>query len=292
MLSKEINKTNNPPHINEPNYHLINDNIQSILETKEDYSNSSNVILSKKSLKELLEKSKWWELKTWTKSIITDLLTKREEFSNLKLIWDKDFLMTLSNKYSEQSKWYKNVIEKLDEIISKDNNLKVADNPAWFSIKTNWEKKEKSWNYKIYQTIALDQYTYIQYMYALAKKLESISNSTNDPISVKVPYNFIWFYSHNDSLVIHFKNKDNKEKIKSAISEWKKEYSIKEEKRQLWRATFSADSKETSFSSLVAENIENWLKLNFWKYENDVLIDLAIEYAIKQSGVIPTIKKA
>jgi hypothetical protein len=65
------------------------------------------------------------------------------------------------------------------------------------------------------------------------------------------------------------------------------EHSINEESRNLWRTKFAMDSKETSFSNLVALNIEKWLGENFWKYDNKVLVDLAVKYAIEQSQKVP-----
>jgi hypothetical protein len=72
-----------------------------------------------------------------------------------------------------------------------DNDLISASDPAWFSIKQKKEKSEKKISYKLYTSIPVKEYNFIQYLFDLAKKLNSLSISTDDKISVKIPYNLL-----------------------------------------------------------------------------------------------------
>jgi len=252
-----------------------------------DFLNSINFKFAKSRLIELISK---WKL-NWISQILMEFLTTRPEFlieresSN-----NPNFLINLRNSVKYQSDYYKSVLEKVVSISDKEWILEIADNPAWFSLKTknNWNKL--TWlNHKIYLTIPIKWYEYVSKIYQLAKRINELANETNDKISLKVPNSMLWFLSHSDSLVIHFKNKDNKEIIEMILEEWKNSNWIKEEKRNLWRTKFAVDSNDSSFSQLVANNIEKWFFEHYWKYDNEILIDLTLKYAIEQSRKLPKI---
>lgn len=278
---------NNKPTVNEkkePTSYSIRDEVDSILWLNE------NVVLCTKLLSKLLSESKWWKLKWWAGSIIYDLLVNRPEYAKLKLEnQDNDLLINLKNKLESQIIWYKDTIMNLTIFADKESNLKTDSNPAWFSVKSNKEVVDKRINYKMYLTIPVKEYNFIQYLLDLSKKLDDLATLTNDNISLKVPYNLLWFLTHSDSIVIHFKNKDNKEYIEQILNEWMTDNSISEEKRNLWRTKFAIDSENTSFSNLVSENIEKWLNENYWKYDDKILVDLAIKYAIEAGQRVPSI---
>lgn len=278
---------NNKSTVNEKKESIsysIRDEIDSILWLNE------NVALCKKLLSKLLSESKWWKLKWWADGIIYDLLVNRPEYAKLKLEnQDNDLLINLKNKLESQIIWYKDIIMNLTIFANRENNLKTDSNPAWFSIKSRNIENEKSLNYKMYLTIPVKEYSFIKYLLELSKKLDNLAIQTSDNISLKVPYNLLWFLTHNDSIVIHFKNINNMEDIEQILNEWMKNNSINEEKRNLWRTKFAIDSENTSFSNLVAENISKWLKDNYWKYDDKVLVDLAVKYAIEAGQRAPKI---
>jgi len=263
----------------------VKDSIWNIIDPN--YFNSTNFIIGKKILKEKLQ---YWNT-SWIASILMEILTTRPEFLVEKYKTDNsNFLLDLQQKVKPQSDYYKNVISETEKQTKNAWVLEVADNPAWFSLKTKSHSNNLNWlNYKLYLTIPIEWYEYVSKVYQLAKKINELANETNDKISLKVPNSILWFLSHSDSLVIHFKNKDNKEKIEMILEEWKKSNWIKEENRNLWRTKFAVDSNDSSFSQLVANNIEKWFLEHYWKYDNNVLIELALKYAIEQSQKVPKI---
>ena len=95
--------------------------------------------------------------------------------------------------------------------------------------------------------------------------------------------NNLWFLSNSDSLVIHFKNIDNKITLETILKNWMINNWITEEKRNLGRAKFAIDSVDDSFTGLISKNIEKWILDNIWKYDNKLISKLAIEYLIKHS---------
>lgn len=281
---------------NESTSYSIWDEVDSILWLKKDdnvlekYLNNQNVVLCKRELSNLLNSSNWLILKNWVSEIISNLLTNRPEYSKIKLeSSDENFLINLKQKIELQSIWYKSTIDRLEAEVVKIADLEIATNPGWFSIKQKSESKEKKANYKLYLTIPVKEYSFVSNLLDLSQKLAILWNETNDNISIKVAYNMLWFVTHSDSIVVHFKNLDNKTKIEKILSDWMSYYSINEESRNLWRTKFAADSKDTSYSNIIATNIENWLKQHYWKYDNKLLVDLAIKYAIESGQKVPKI---
>lgn len=292
-----INKSTSPVNNkNESTYYSIWDEVDSILWLKkwEDVlsqnKNNPNLILAKKEFIELLDNSSKENLKQWVKSIILNLLTNRPEFSKTKLEKkDDNFLIDLRNKTEAQSNWYNNTRDKLAQEVDKIPYLNYESNPAWFSIKQKNESKKNLPNYKLYLTIPINEYSFIQHLLDLSKNLHILSNSTNDNISLKVANNLLWFIAHSDSLVIHFKNKENKDAIENILDKWMNYYHINEESRNLWRTKFAADSYDSSFSEIISDNISDWFMKHYWKYDDKVLIDLAIKYAIESGQKVPKI---
>ncbi len=238
----------------------------------------------------LIKRLEEWNI-DWLWQIIMEMITTRPEFVKEKY-WtkDDDFLVNLKNQISNQVDYYKKVIQSLEKQCKKDQILETADNPAWFSLKTkNQSESKDKMNYKIYETIPIKNYDYVSKIYQLWLMLDKLSKESKDKISLKVPHNMLWFLSHSDSIVIHFKNIDNKNKIEEILEEWKSKNAIHEEPRHLWRTKFAADSENSSFSQLVSDNIEKWIWENYQKYDNELIADLAIEYAIKQSQTPPKI---
>jgi len=264
----------------------VTKSILNILETS--HLSSINYVTWKKLLTEKLQS---WNT-TWIDLLLMEILTSRPEFIQEKY-WkdDPNFLLNLQQRFKSQSDYYKRVITEIEAQSKKDWILEVTDNPAWFSLKTkNHSIEQNLLNYKIYLTIPTQWYVFISKIYQLWIMLNDLVKESWDKISLKVPSSILWFLSHSDSIVIHFKNPDNKEKIESILEEWKNRNWVIEENRNLWRTKFALDSSDNSFSGLVSKNIEKWILENYWKYDNDVLASLAIEYAIKQSQVPPKFK--
>ncbi len=292
-----INKTTSPVNnINESTSYSIWAEVDSILwlnnweNVLDKYKNNSNIILAKKEFWALLNNSAKENLKQWVKSIILDLLTNRPEFSKTKLEKkDDNFLIDLKNKTEAQSNWYSSTRDKLALEVDNINYLNTESNPAWFSIKQKNESNKKLTNYKLYLTIPVNEYSFIQHLLDLSNDLHILCNNTNDNISLKVANNLLWFLTHSDSLVIHFKNKENKENIEDILNKWMDLYFIDEEFRNLWRTKFAADSSDSSFSEIISDNISDWFMKHYWKYDDKVLIDLAIKYAIEAWQKAPKI---
>ncbi|MDP2090145.1 MAG: hypothetical protein Q8K30_00980 [Candidatus Gracilibacteria bacterium] len=281
---------------NESTSYSIGDEVDSILGLKKDdnvlekYLNNQNVVLCKRELSNLLNSSNGLILKNGVSEIISNLLTNRPEYSKIKLeSSDENFLINLKQKIELQSIWYKSTIDRLEAEVVKIADLEIATNPGWFSIKQKSESKEKKANYKLYLTIPVKEYSFVSNLLDLSQKLAILGNETNDNISIKVAYNMLGFVTHSDSIVVHFKNLDNKTKIEKILSDWMSYYSINEESRNLGRTKFAADSKDTSYSNIIATNIENWLKQHYGKYDNKLLVDLAIKYAIESGQKVPKI---
>ncbi|NDK08425.1 hypothetical protein EOM39_04220 [Candidatus Gracilibacteria bacterium] len=282
--------------INNPGNTIGNINLDgAVNETKQgvsylinnDFLNSINFKFAKSRLIELISKGKL----NGISQILMEMLTTRPEFlieresSN-----DPDFLINLRKTVKKQSNYYKSVLEKVSSVSEEEGILEIVDNPAWFSLKTKINGNNiTGLNYKIYLTIPIKGYEYVSKIYQLAKRINELANETNDKISLKVPNSMLGFLSHSDSLVIHFKNKDNKERIEMILEEWKNSNLIKEQKRNLGRTKFAVDSNDSSFSQLVSNNIEKWFLEHYGKYENEVLIDLTLKYAIEQSQKLPKI---
>lgn len=276
------------------NWQQISDSLSSTLSWVEEsvlnildsnYLNSKNFINWKRLLKEKLQS---WNT-MWIDSLLTEILTSRPEFLEEKY-WkeDPDFLLNLQQRVKAQSDYYKKVISQVEIQCKKDGVLEVADNPAWFSLKSKNYSNNSTWlNYKLYLTIPINWYDYVSKIYQLWLMLNKLAENTWDKISLKLPSSMLWFLSHSDSLVVHFKNINNKESIEKILNEWKIKNWIIEETRNLWRTTFAWDSKNNSFTGLISDNINNWILENYWKYDNELLASLAIEYAIKQSQVPP-----
>jgi hypothetical protein len=258
-------------------------NLDNILDPN--YLNSANFVIGKKLLSDNIQS---WNI-TWIANLLMEILTSRPEFLKEKY-WkdDPNFLIELKERVKIQSDYYKNVIFKIEKQCKKDWILEITDNPAWFSLKTKSDLNNINWwNYKIYLTIPINWYDYVSKIYQLWLMLNILAENTWDKISLKVPNSILWFLSHSDSIVIHFKNFNNKENIEGILNKWKIKNWVIEETRNLWRTKFAWDSSNDSFSGLIADNIKKWILENYWKYDNELIANLAIEYAIKQSQIPP-----
>lgn len=257
----------------------IKSSVENILDRN--FLNSINYIIWIKLLNNKFES---WN-SNWFNTLLYEILTTRPEFLKEKYLEDNpNFLLNLQKKFEIQSIYYKQVLIEIEKQSRKDWILDCTDNPAWFSLKTKNYSNNQSWvNYKLYLTIPIKWYDYISKVYNLWLLLNNLSISSLDKISLKVPKSFLWFLSHSDSLVIHFKNIDNKITLETILKNWMINNWITEEKRNLWRVKFAIDSVDDSFTGLISKNIEKWILDNIWKYDNKLISKLAIEYLIKHS---------
>ncbi len=187
-------------------------------------------------------------------------------------------------KYEPQKAWYRKVRGEIEKIIEGSSEMTWESNPGWFGINAYPEfQEQKSGNHKVYFTVPPNNYAFIQNIPLLAKKLRSLALLTQDKIQVKVPESFSGFIANNDSIVIHFKDLANASEINRIVSDWMKECDIPEVRRQYDRAKQAKDSKDTSFTDLVANNIAVWLGDYAGKYPPEVLAKLAIEHLLRQA---------
>ncbi|MDD2871107.1 MAG: hypothetical protein PHS49_03880 [Candidatus Gracilibacteria bacterium] len=250
-----------------------------------------NVILCNKQLIDLfLSGKKGEQFRINALSIIYNFLTKRPEYSKLILnSSNENVLADLQKRFDILVEWYKSVIISLEKYFDNESGFYTDSNPGWFSIK---QKKEKidGVNYKLYTTFPVKQYSFISKLIDLSLKLDELSRTNNDFISIKIPKNLLGFLTHSDSLVIHFKNKNNRFEIEKILNEWISSNMLIEENRNLGRTKFAIDSKDKlSFSELISKNISNWLSENYGKYDNKLLVDLAIKYTIEAGQNVPKI---
>lgn len=226
--------------------------------------------------------------------IIMSMLTDRESYSQMlkNNWWD---LIKLKNVYKTQNDRYNKTLELTQKVI-KENEMDRESNPAWYWISTTPEIQKEWLNYKHYTTIPIQNYNYITEIPKLAYKLRKLWLENDDAISIKVPNNFIGFLKHNDSIVVHFKNQENSEKITNIISERSNTNNIPLWNRELWRTALAADWKDnnwkkSSFSELVSKNIASWMydMRQTRKYTENIIIEQWILHAIAQSSKAPTV---
>ncbi len=136
---------------------------------------------------------------------------------------------------------------------------------------------------------------YISNLPELGKRLRQIAIESGDTMDVKIPNGYLGFLKHNDSIVVHFKNQGNAEKVQQAIQFWMSENGINQAPRELGRTKVAVDQHKTeeadksSFSELVSNNIEEWVKKHHGSYDNKILAEQAVIHAIGQSSKVPTI---
>jgi hypothetical protein len=257
----------------------------------DEYLNLGNVKAGEiKLLAHLRSKHPNWDI---VERNIYDLLTTRSEFIELKeeagIIGDGDLSPLLRKRSAEQAR-YKMLKSQLQKQIETDN-LKWENNPGWFGVNTRPEAPDRGGiSNKYYVTIPTEQFEFIQHLPDLAQRLRKLSIETDDCIYVKIPENYLPFLKANDSLVTHFKKAENGNRIAAVVETWMKDHGITEESREMNRVKLSADSKQTSFSQLVASNIADWIRQHYGKYDHALLVKMGIQHAIEQSQVPPTIR--
>lgn len=196
--------------------------------------------------------------------------------------------------YAPHSTWYQDAKEALDTHFINEG-IKTAETPAWFSITASERRagNESSSRYKVYETLAVNDYQSIAKLPALVKKLQAIGAETGESIKIKTPRSFIGFITDNDTLVAHCDSEVTCYKIKQAIAEWQSEQGLTPTTRELGRTTIALDGKineineDTSFSELVSNQITTWAKEHKDNYPADLLAKEAIKHAIQLSQKAP-----
>jgi len=257
-------------------------------DSSKSYEDLPNVKLCESELQSLLESSvNNDDLADKAKELIYKMLTQRSDFVKNTYGAGKDALEYMAN-FQPQREWYRNTRESLESAISSREGLAWNSNPGWFGIDTRSEvDKREGNNLKVYTTIPVSEYSFIQHVPKLADELRKLAIETDDKISIKIPESLSGFMSHNDSVVLHFKDQKNTEKIQEIMNSWMNAHDIHESPREMGRTKVAADSSEGSFSELVAKNIAVWLKEYAGKYKSDLLASEAVKHAIKQSQTTP-----
>lgn len=277
-LTNQLNKTENTNWESIKSYKEY----EKIINCKNDLRN----IFTKKISKE--------QFVTESSMVIMGMLTDRESYNQMikDNWWD---LIKLKDKYKAQNDRYNKTLELAQRVV-KENKMDRESNPAWFSISAIPELKKEWLNYKHYTTIPIQNYNYITSMPNLANQLRKLWLESDDAISLKVPSNFIWFLKHNDSIVVHFKKKENSSQITNIISERSNKNNIPLWDRELWRTTLAADQNynnwnKSSFSELISKNIASRMydMRQTGKYTEDVIIDQWILHSIQQSSKTPKV---
>jgi hypothetical protein len=251
--------------------------------------NPSLQLAKKKILHELdfaQQKGKPIDFKLVSK-LLMEGLTHRNNYAEMV---EKDEF-ALSNGFAEEKKSYRAKMENLVKNVMA-SGMQYDGNPAWFGINTVPEKvKTREINRKFYASLETGNLDFIDHIKDLASDLRTLALDTDDIIQVKIPGGFGGFLAHRDSVVIHFKDPDNAEAVEKVFDTWKDKFSINEGERELGRTQLAADSKETSFSDLVATAMTNYFKDNLGKYDTNELLDKTLEHAAELSKKGPTIEK-
>jgi hypothetical protein len=256
----------------------------------ETYEGLPNVEQGFKAINEKLNvENPDWDL---IKRNIYDMLTTRSGYAGLMAQHGNDLPKMLEGLKDEREAYNDLVRDKMKSWVDgSSGEYKWESNPGWFGINTRPEApRREAVNIKTYVTIPTEQYPFVEHIPALAQELRKLSLDTDDIIQVKVPENFATFISKNDSIVVHYKNLDNSNKIQGVLDAWMSQYGIQEEPREMDRVKVAADAKNESFSDLVASNITNWLKQQHGKYDSSTLAQLAVKYAIEQSQTPPELQ--
>ena len=191
-------------------------------------------------------------------------------------------------EYGAHYKVYKDAIRQVVAYIN-GQQPKVFDYDlfAWFHIVTNPALKGKvmgsfGTSMKMPVTIQVDSYpNMLKYILKLAKELHQLSQQTGDPIEMKIPGNFFAFLKHTDSLVIHHRLSDNRDKIHGIVADWMSSYDIKAEKRQYDRSIYTRDPNNTSFTYHVANTVVKMMQENYNQMSSEALAVFGINNAIK-----------
>lgn len=161
---------------------------------------------------------------------------------------------------------------------------------AWFHIETNpGVPKSKELSKKIYLTLPSGDFSFMDHILELAKRVQEVSKQSGTNIQIKFPSSYAIYEMRNDSLVIHFKNDSDEQVLQGILTEWESKNGIKEDVREAGRTKIAIDSRTTSFSDLVAENVANWVGEHHGNYENDVIAREAIKHAVESSKRPPKI---
>lgn len=247
----------------------------------EDYRELANVVRGQEQLTRQLADG------ADTKAIegtIYEMLTSRSEYAQMLQEKNGDLSAVLGD-FAAQRQYYNNQLKPwVIQQIESSGTFRWNSNPGWFGVDVRPEAPARSENNsKVYATIPIEQYNFIQHVPGLAGQLRELALATDDNIAVKFPETFAGFLAKNDSLVIHFKNPENAARIQELLSAWMSESGIIEDPREMDRTKVAADSGKTSFSALVAANIASWLTANRDSYSPELLGRLGVDHAIEQS---------
>lgn len=246
-----------------------------IIEENE-YKNYENLASVKKCKNELLKAIEEEEFE-WINKAIYEMLTIKPEF--------------IKEDYKEwpESKIYSGLIEDLENEL---RNFPTYTHYTWhscFYINLNPKyKKEDSQNYEILSSVGCNSYTFIDYIPELLEKLvplciNSDTQNSIDMIEIKIPKNHQLFSKLNDSLVIHFKNKDNAEKIQEIYNNWLSDKHIVQCYREFNRTQLAKDFNWEEFTKSISKQIQHWIIENRWFYNKENLSKEAINKAILSS---------
>lgn len=263
------------------------------IKKEDNYENLENVKFFESKIKSLLEirkNDKNIKLDD-ARTYIYEMLTKRSSYVKITEGLKGEKNIELLQKFKPQRQWYEKTIEELEKFCDASGEYESNDNPSWFGINTRPEaSKKEGIDFKTYTTIPPKEYAFIKNLPSLAKEFRKLSIDSDDIIQIKIPSKLLGFISHNDSVVVHFKKEENKVKIFEILNKWISENNITEEPREMNRTKFAADSSDTSFSMLIAQNITQWLEQNVDKYDSAILAKEAVKHAILQSQKPPVVK--
>lgn len=249
----------------------------------------ANVRLCEDNLKKLLETGRESvNFEEDARDMLYEMLTQRSEFvagTSAKGV-DAD---TLMENFAPQETWYASAREMLEkDVDASEGEFTRGGNSDWFGINVRPESgRREGISVKAYTTISTSDYTSVGKVMELAQNLRELAIRIDDAMQVKIPATLREFLRRNDSIVVHFKKKENGPAVLEIVDEWMRSNGIRQEAREMGRTRIAADSNNSSFSDLVARNIAGWLRDNLGKYDDALLASEAVRHAIEQSRKSP-----
>jgi len=266
---------------------------EKLAEIEERYGATPSVVGFRERVTKLLqERAEGKEVTKAVSDAVYQMLTQRGEYVEAVAKYDGDAASYFADKRPLMD-WYSEEREKLLTIDERSGGtLRANNNPGWVGIDTCPENgKKEGLNMKVYTTLRAEDYTAIEHLPVLAEQLRAVALETGDSIKVKMPNGYAGFVVHNDSVVVHFKDAKNAQKVEQIVDGWVQAHAARSQgaERELGRTRLAADASDASFSDRVAGTIAEWAVSHVDAYAPEQLAKIASLYAIKRSQHAPIV---
>lgn len=228
------------------------------------------------NFRNFFESDEWWNdivktvrggayQKSPSQDEIYSALTRRDSRNKLNQQYQDLNLKEKEEKYDA-------MLQNLEQRL-KSKGFNVTNDWYWFHIEIPFQQKyAANYNkvpvdaYKTYRTFvpAYDNKvtTFLVSLPGFAQSLKQLQDADPnypDRIQFKLPKNLQVLYDHPDSLVVHFRNRYNRDRINKLIDEYFTSKGVKFAQRQ-WRATQGYDMLGDSHSGLISLALQKLIK--------------------------------